>query len=113
MNICLLSVLCVVQAQDTAIGRSLVQGRPTECVCVSLRVIKCNNHPLYTYSEWVEEAWQKQFRCNIQWNKTVCKAYKQNELNFHQTNKKKTSEIRAPKIAAYLKVKLCALTYVP
>ena len=47
----ILWVLCVVQVKEkaSATGRSLVQGSPTECVCVS--VIGCNNNPLHL--KWV------------------------------------------------------------
>jgi hypothetical protein len=49
MDICHLWMLCVVQLEVSAIGRSLVQGSPNECVCacVSLSVISCNNQPLH------------------------------------------------------------------
>ena len=37
MNICLLCLLCAVKIETPATGRSLVQGSPTVCKCVSLR----------------------------------------------------------------------------
>jgi hypothetical protein len=51
------------------------------CVCVSFRLMKCNNHPLYTYSEWVEQTGIKQLRSNIQCNKTVCLYSLHNKTN--------------------------------
>jgi hypothetical protein len=52
-GICLVWVLCLVQLEASAMGRSLVQRSPTECVCVcvSLSVIRCNNNPLHL--QWV------------------------------------------------------------
>ena len=47
-HICLsvVSVVCC-QVQVSATGRSLVQGSPTECVCIFIRVTRCNNKPLH------------------------------------------------------------------
>jgi hypothetical protein len=55
-----LSVVSAVycQVEVSATDRSLVQRSPTECVCVSLSVIKCNNK-LYTYSEYLERGQSK------------------------------------------------------
>jgi hypothetical protein len=39
------NVVCC-QVEDFATGRSLVQRSPTECVYVSLSVIRCKNNPL-------------------------------------------------------------------
>jgi hypothetical protein len=46
----LVSVICC-QVEVSTIGRSLVQGSPTEfvCVCVSLSVIRCNSNPPYLH----------------------------------------------------------------
>jgi hypothetical protein len=46
IDICPLGMLCVVHVEVSATGRSLVQRSPTECVYVSLSVIRCNNNPL-------------------------------------------------------------------
>ena len=45
MNVCVLCVLCVVQIEVSATGRSLVQRSPNEYV--SLSVIRCNNKLLH------------------------------------------------------------------
>ena len=42
----MVNVLCC-QVEVSAQGRSLVQRSPTECVCVSLCVIRGNNNPLH------------------------------------------------------------------
>jgi hypothetical protein len=45
-----MSVSCecrVLSGTVSATGRSLVQRSPTERVCVSLSVIRCNNNPLH------------------------------------------------------------------
>jgi hypothetical protein len=38
------SVVCC-QADVSAMCRSLVQRSPTDCVCVSLNVVRCNSNP--------------------------------------------------------------------
>ena len=48
---CLLWMRCVVQVHASATGRSLVQGSPTECVCVHVCVIRLNNNPVHV--QWV------------------------------------------------------------
>jgi hypothetical protein len=45
MGVCLLWMLCVVQVEASATGRSLVQGSPTDCV--SQNVIRRNSNPLH------------------------------------------------------------------
>jgi hypothetical protein len=35
------------QVEVFATGLSLVQRSPTECVCMSLSVIRCNNNPVH------------------------------------------------------------------
>jgi hypothetical protein len=52
MAVGLLWVLCC-QVEISVMGQSLIQSNATECVCVSLSVIKCNNN-LYTYNEYIE-----------------------------------------------------------
>ena len=47
LHLSLLQMLCVVQVEVYTSGRSFVQGSPTECVCVSLLVIRCNTNPLH------------------------------------------------------------------
>ena len=47
MDVYLLWMLSVVQVEVSVTGRSLVQMSPTECVCVSLSVIRCNNNSLH------------------------------------------------------------------
>ena len=42
MDVCLLRVLCVVGLEVPAKGRSLVQRSPTDCLCVCVYVIECN-----------------------------------------------------------------------
>ena len=49
MDVSLVSVVCC-QVEGSAMCRSLIQRSPTECVYVSLRVIKCNNN-LCTYNK--------------------------------------------------------------
>jgi len=51
-HVCLsvVSVVCC-QVEVCATGRSLVQGSPVECVCVSFIVIRCNNSPLQLQCE--------------------------------------------------------------
>jgi hypothetical protein len=49
-DVCLLWMLCVVQLQTSATGRSLVQGSPGKCVYV-IQCIRRNNNPLHL--QWV------------------------------------------------------------
>jgi len=47
-------------------GRFLVQGNPTECVCVSLSVVKCNTNIYHEYiaGGQTKEDYQKTFVCS-------------------------------------------------
>jgi hypothetical protein len=49
MDVSLVSAVCC-QVEVSAMRQSLIQSSPTECVYVSLRVIKCNNN-LCTYNK--------------------------------------------------------------
>jgi hypothetical protein len=42
---------CVLSGRGLCGGRSLVQSSPTECVCESFSVIRCDNNPLHL--QWV------------------------------------------------------------
>ena len=61
-------VLCVVQVESCATGRSFVQGSPA--VCVYHCVIKCsyNKHPALTVRK-VEEVRIKKLICRISWQR--------------------------------------------
>jgi hypothetical protein len=50
-------MLCIVQVDAPATGRSLVQGSPTKCVCMCVChcVLSCATVTLYAYSEEAEE----------------------------------------------------------
>ena len=50
MDVCLLWVLYVVQVEASATDRSLVQGNPTECVCVCPYMWSGATVTLYTHS---------------------------------------------------------------
>jgi len=48
---CIMYVLVWCQVEVSATGWSLVQRSPTECVCVSLGLIRCNSSPVH--QQWV------------------------------------------------------------
>jgi hypothetical protein len=58
-DVCLLWVVCVVQVQASATRRSLVQGSPTECVCVCHWVWSGATITIYAYKEHVEDRLKK------------------------------------------------------
>jgi len=60
MDVSLVRAVCC-QVEVSAMHRPLVQTSPNECVCVSLRVTKCNNN-LCTYNRQVEEVKTKKER---------------------------------------------------
>ena len=85
---CVLCMYRTLRRDDPSFRGVLPSECVCVCVCVSLKEIKYNNHPLYTYSEWLEKVGKK--NSVVIFNKTkmsVYKAYKQIELNFHQGNK--------------------------
>jgi hypothetical protein len=77
MDVCPVWFLCVVQASATS--RSLGQGSPTVCICVSLCVTKYNNNPVHlTWDRYKRFDWRNEYI--LWWMQTVklscCNFYK-------------------------------------
>jgi hypothetical protein len=66
LDFCLWWMLCVMQIEASATGRSLVQGRPTDCVCVWSDVTVT----VYTNDEYVKEVRLKKKKKGIGWCKS-------------------------------------------
>jgi hypothetical protein len=78
----IVSVVCC-QVEVSATGRSLIQSSPTECVCVSLSVIKCKNNPLHL--QWVRRRGQtkKEKKLSDEKGRDSCRYRKRLGLNMH------------------------------
>jgi hypothetical protein len=81
MDVCLLWMLCVVQVETPATGRSLIQRSPSECMYVSLSVMTCNNNPLHLqWSMWKSST--KKFYKNEFINSPVLRADTKTRTEF-------------------------------